>query len=95
MSIVGIASYVFGLLSAAALTSFEGVMALHDHEYCFSEKGSNVTMSFDIAFRMGFCICALDLLITAFLEIYVLSMKYFDLNKQGYFSIRTQNLNFV
>lgn len=95
MNYLGIASYVFGLLSAAALTSFEGVMAFQDHEMCFSEKGSNVTMSFDIAFRMGFYICALDLLITAFVELYVLLMKYYDLNKQGYFSNKTENLDFV
>ena len=70
-------------------------MALQDHEYCFGEKGSNVTMSFDIAFRVGFCICALDLMITAFLEIYVLFMKYFDLNTQGYFSLKTERLILV
>ena len=95
MNYLGTASYVFGLFSAASLTSFEGVMALQDHEYCFSKNGSNVTMTFDIAFRAGFCICALDLFITAFLEIYVLLVKYFDLRKQGYFSNKTEILDLV
>ena len=81
--------FIFSLLSVAILTSFEGVMAMQDHEFCFSEKGSNVTLTFDIAFRIGFCVSFLDFLNSAFLEIYVTMMKNIDLIKHGHFSDKT------
>ena len=60
-----------------------------------SKSGANITASFDIAFRIGFSVCVLDFLNTAFFEIYILKRKEYNVESDGEVSESTGKLSAV
>ena len=78
------AYYIGNLLTNVFITSLYIVQVFSNHEACRTRSGFNVTMRYDIAFRLGFIIIAAEISNTNLFGIYIRFIKKREETSLGY-----------
>ena len=76
--------YIGNLLTNVFITSLYIVQVFSNHEACRTRSGFNVTMRYDIAFRLGFIIIAAEISNTNLFGIYIRFIKKREETSLGY-----------
>ena len=66
------------------MISLYTVQAFSDHEKCVTESGYSITISYEIAFRLGLGVIVAETVNTNILGIYLKFLQRREMKKQGY-----------